>query len=161
MRFKLDANLILIWLGALFGTFFLDIDHLIWWFVTHPENEDSIEVNTVWKTHGFKGIKEIYRCLERYHFTHNRLIFHSAVFQIILLLLAFYLLSSGGDVFGSALIMSVNLHLLKDEWWDYLKRKEGLTDWLFWQVEGFTGKNPTVYLIIVSLIFLLLTGLLI
>lgn len=161
LRFKFDANLILLWTGALVGTFLLDIDHLLWWFYLHPEKEDSVEVNEIWKTKGFKGAKEIFRCLERYHFTHNRLVFHSAVFQVVLLLLAFYFLTSSGDLFASALIMAVNLHLLKDEWWDFFKRRENLADWLFWQIKGFTMNNLNIYMAVISSVFLMLTVLLI
>jgi len=166
LRFRLDWNLLGLWLGALLGTFFLDIDHLIYWFVTNAEKSDSIEAKKTVETKSFsiKGkIKELYRILKVNHDSHTRLVFHSVVGQAILLILAFYLLTSGGSIFGSAFIISINLHLLKDEWFDFFDgKKQHLSDWLFWQVRGIsTEKHLSIYLIIVSALFLVLTGLLI
>lgn len=167
LRWKLDFNLFWLWLGAAVGTFFLDIDHLVYWLVTDPEKEDSKEARetirrSTTSTTGITSItgrlRELYVLLKRVHFTHTRLIFHSALGQIILLILAFYLLTSGGSVFGSAFIMAMNLHLLKDEWVDYQKDKGHLADWLFWQIKDEGIKSYTrEYLIGASLIFLGLT----
>lgn len=153
------------WGGALFGTFFLDIDHLFFWFVTRTETQDAIEARgIIQRTRGIRGIrrtreitKELYKLLKKVHFTHTRLVFHSVVGQVVLLILAFYLLTSGGSVFGSAFILSVNLHLLKDQWVDYQKNKGHLADWLFWQIRGGSEKTLKVYLSVVSLVFLCLS----
>ena len=152
--------------GAVLGTFFLDIDHLIYWFITHPEKEDSKEAGEAVRGLKIGNIREkakgLFILLKKVHRTHTRLIFHSVIGQIILLVLAFYLLTSGGSILGSAFIMSINLHLLKDEWQDYFKDKKHLIDWLFWQVRAeIPEKQLTVYLVIVSLVFLGMTGLLI
>lgn len=153
------------WGGALVGVFLLDIDHLFYWWYLHPEKEDSTQAKGIWNQKNLKlkeKARKLFELLQKYHQTHNRLMFHSAISQIVLLLLAFYLLTSGGNIFGSALIMSVNLHLLKDEWVDFLKNKDHLKDWLFWQVRE-TGLMVYVreYLAVVSAIFLLLTILLV
>lgn len=163
LRFKIDAALVFLWLGGLTGTFLLDIDHLLYWFVTHPEKEDSQEAKALWQQKGLGGYVQLYQLVQKTHYTHDRLIFHSAVFQVILLVLAFYLVSSGGSFFGSGLIMSVNLHLLKDEWQDYAKRGESeVVNWLFWQIRGIpVQKYLNLYLIIVSLIFIGLSWLLV
>lgn len=171
LRWKFDLNYLWLWVGALTGTFFLDIDHLIYWFVTHPEEKDSREAREIlsggW-TRGTRGprrireilgkLKELYLLGQKHHNLHLRLIFHSVVGQVVLLLLAFYIISSGGSIFASALVMSINLHLLKDEWQAYFEDKEGLSDWLFWPVRGVpTGEYLGVYLGGVSLLFLALT----
>ena len=159
LRWQLDWGLIGLWLGAFLGTFFLDIDHLVYWFVTKPFQPDSIQAKEIWKTKGFKGLKELKNLLELSHATHTRLVFHSVVGQAVLLILAIYLLTSGGSVFGAAFILSLNLHLLKDEWTDFLaNKKEHLGDWLFWQIRGVNpAKNLSVYLLIVSFLFFGLT----
>lgn len=158
-------GLLEIWGGAMLGTFFLDIDHLLYWFVVHPEKEDAKEARGVWSLGNLgvaKKVKKLYGLLKKVHFAHNRLIFHSVVGQAILLILAFYLITSGGSIFGSAFILSINLHLLKDEWQDYFCSKIHLIDWLFWQIKGVvTEKQLTIYLIVVSLVFLVMTRLLI
>jgi hypothetical protein len=160
LRWQFDLNLVWLWMGALLGTFLLDLDHLIYWFYAHPEAEDSKYAKVLARTGNYKGL---YSLLVRYHQTHNRLIFHSVLFQVILLIVAFYVLTAGGSLLGSALVLSMNLHLLKDEWFDYLgKRKEELTDWLFWQVREIpVSKYLNVYLVVVTLVFLLLSALII
>jgi hypothetical protein len=155
-RWQFDLSLAWIWAGALLGTFLLDLDHLIYWFYAHPEAEDSKYAKVLARTGNYKGL---YALLVRYHQTHNRLIFHSAIFQVILLIVTFYVLTAGGSLLGSALVLSMNLHLLKDEWFDFWKnRKEELVDWLFWQVREIpVSKYVNVYLVAVTLVFLLLT----
>lgn len=157
LRLKIDAGLVFLWLGGLFGTFLLDIDHFLYWFVVHPEKEDSVVARRILldKSMKLKGkLKEWYLLLEKWHFTHRRLIFHTALFQVILLVLAFYIISSGGSFFGSGLVMAACLHLLKDEWQDYQKDKERLADWLFWQIKGIpVQKYLKLYLAAASLIF--------
>jgi len=158
-RLKLDINLVLIWLGGLLGAYFLDIDHLIYWFVTHPEREDSKQAKILFEENNWGGL---YRLLTVSHSSHTRLVFHTVLSQIVLLILAFYILSSGGSLFASAFIMSINLHLLKDEWWQYLQgARASLADWLFWQVRGIaTEKYLAFYLAAVTIIFGGLTALL-
>lgn len=150
-----------LWLGAAIGVFLLDIDNVLYWFITHPEKEDSKEAKNIWNQNSLKfkeKLKKLYDLGQKWHNTHNRLMFHSAVAQVVLLLLSFYILTSGGSIFGSALIMSINLHLLKDVWTDFFERKEYLKDYLFWQVrEPKIKEHIGEYLIIVSLIFLILT----
>jgi hypothetical protein len=159
LRWQFDWGLIGLWLGAILGTFFLDIDHLVYWFVTKPFQPDSIQAKEIWKTKGFKGLKELKTLLEQFHATHTRLVFHSVIGQAVLLLLGFYLITSGGSIFGAGFILSLNLYLLKDEWQDYLaNKKDHLSDWLFWQVRGINpAKNLSAYLLIVSILFLGLT----
>lgn len=158
LRGKIDISLLWIWLGMSVGTFLLDIDHFIYWFVTHPEEEDSKEARMVWEKKGIGGMGEMGELLGKCHQAHTKLIFHSLVLQAVLLLLAFYILTSGGSLFASAFILAINLHLLKDEWQDYFRSPARLNNWLFWQVRGInTEKYLDFYLTAVSLIFLLLT----
>lgn len=171
LRWKFDLSYFWLWTGALLGTFFLDIDHLVYWFITHPEEKDSIEAREIWsggRTRGarwtrrtretIERLKELYLLGQKFHDTHNQLIFHSVVGQTILFLLTFYILSSGGSIFASAFMMSINLHLLKDEWQGFFVDKKNLSDWLFWQIKGMPKeKYLGVYLGGVSLLFLGLT----
>lgn len=170
-RWRFDLSLVWLWLGALVGTFLLDFDHLIYWFITHPEEEDSKEAEGIISdkmrtTKGFERIKAIikdfYELLQRVHHSHTRLIFHSIVGQAILFILAIFVLTSGGSIFGSSLIMAANLHLLRDEWTDFGKNKDHLADSLFWQIrEPKLREYLKEYLVGVSLVFLILTWLLI
>jgi len=156
LRGNLDFSLVWLWGGAFLGTFLLDIDHLLFWFWTQPEQGESIQARALFKMANYRGL---YTLLKQTHETHNRLIFHSAIFQVVLLLLAFYILTATNNLFGAGLVMAMNLHLLKDEWFDWFRgRKEALSDWLFWQIRGVVMKNYlNLYLAVTSIIFLILT----
>ncbi len=166
LRFKLDWSILFLWFGAFVGTFFLDIDHLIYWFVTHPEKNDSIEAKRILDLRNLRLLgregktMKLFQLGQETHNTHTLLIFHSVVGQIILFILAIFVLTSGGSIFGSAFIMAINLHLLKDEWADYRKDKNHLSDWLFWQIREPKAKlYLNEYLIVVTLLFLIFSGL--
>lgn len=156
LRFTIDINLLWIWLGAIVGTFILDLDHLIYWYILNPEVEDSVLARALIKNKDFRGT---YRLLQKTHQSHTKLVFHTVLLQLVLLVLAIYLLSSGGSFFGSALIMAANLHLLKDVWQDYIFRgKTAVIEWFFWQIKVIDiEKYVDIYLILVSLLFVFLS----
>lgn len=168
LRGKVDWGLLGLGLGAFGGIFLLDVDHFFYWFLTNTDKEDSQAAKKIWETRGkgFSGFrqsfKKLWELLSENHKTHTRLVFHSLLGQIVMLILAIFVVTSSGSIFGSALILSLNLHLLKDEWEDFFRDKEHLADWLFWQVrEPKLKEHLGVYLGAVTLIFLLLTGFLI
>jgi len=167
LRFRFDLSLLLLWSGGLLGMFFLDIDHILYWFFYLPQKEDSKEAKLIWERRpaspakrgeGIRKLWEMGKLLEKYHTTHHRLYFHTAVFQTFFLIVTFFVLTSASNILMSSFVMSINLHLLKDEWGVYFKDKTGLSDWLFWQVKlASPQKTLKTYLIIVTLVFLLLT----
>jgi hypothetical protein len=156
LRGNFDFSLVWLWLGALLGAFLLDIDHLLFWFWLRPQEGESIQARALAKMSNYRGL---YTLLKQTHEAHNRLVFHAATFQVVLLLLTFYVLTATNNLFGAGLVMAMNLHLLKDEWFDWLKgRREALADWLFWQVRGvLMADYLNLYLIFVSVVFLILS----
>lgn len=155
-RGQFNFSLIWLWAGALLGTFLLDIDHLLFWFWTRPQEGESIQARALVKMGNYRGL---YTLFKQTHEAHNRLIFHTATFQVILLLLTFYVLTATNNLFGAGLVMAMNLHLLKNEWFAWLRgEKEALVDWLFWQVRGIAmGNYLNLFLAGVSIIFLILS----
>jgi hypothetical protein len=156
LRGNFDFSLAWLWSGALLGTFLLDIDHLLFWFWLRPQEGESIQARALAKMSNYRGL---YTLLIQTHEAHNRLVFHTATFQVILLLLTFYVLTATNNLFGAGLVMAMNLHLLKDEWFDWFKgRREVLSDWLFWQVRGVAMMDYlNLYLAGATIIFLILT----
>jgi len=156
LRGKLELSLVWLWTGALLGTFLLDVDHLLFWFWTRPQEGESIQARALVKMGNYRGL---YTLFKQTHEAHNRLIFHTATFQVILLLLTFYVLTATNNLFGAGLVMAMNLHLLENEWFAWLKgEKEVLADWLFWQLQGIAMRNYlNLFLAGVSIIFLILS----
>lgn len=153
-KWSVGWQLASLWLGGLAGTFLLDIDHLIYWFYFRTEKQDSQIAKILWQKRDFRGLLML---LGRYHDTHTRLVFHSFLFQIVLLIFSFYIFSSVGSYFGSGLVAALNLHLLKDEWEEFFEKKyDHLNDWLFWQVKRKVNfELQKIYLLSVTLIFLI------
>lgn len=154
---RLGFGLFLLWLGALLGTFLLDLDHIL--LGLDPANKTwwAQKFRFFWQK---KRFREAICHLIETHLEHNRLIFHSVLFQPILLVLSFFVLTSTGSLCGTGLVMSMNLHLLKDEWqclWE-----KGSLDWLFWPLKRKPDKRgQRSYLLAVTFFFGLLSLLLI
>lgn len=155
-RGQFDFSLFWLFSGGFLGTLLLDIDHLLYWFFLQPQEEESGQAKILLKTKNYRGL---YLLLQRNHQSHNRLVFHTATFQIVLFLLAFYLLTARASLFGIGMVMAMNLRLLKDEWFDFFRgRKQELADWLFWQVGGVAlADYLSLYLLAASFGFLILT----
>lgn len=162
---RFDWGLVDLWLGGILGTFVLDFDHFWYWFVSHPEAEDSQRAKEIWenKEKGIRGVtramRSFYLLLQETHFTHTRLVFHSVLGQVVLLVLAIFVVTSGGSLLGTSLVLTAFLHLLKDEWADFKKDPRHLEDWLFWQIkEPGIGRFLSGYLVLMSLAFVVLTA---
>lgn len=104
--------------GGLLGTVLPDLDHLIYVYFLQPQDLTSQRVNYMVQK------REIWPTLELLASTRSErkgLIFHTAFFQIILVVLSFLVISSSGSVFGRGLVLAFMLHLLVDELLDLLK----------------------------------------
>ena len=154
LRWSWHLNLICLWLGGLVGAFLLDIDHLIYFFVTNPHELTSQRVRRLFEQRRFKEGLFLMAdtVLER-----PRLSLHNALFQVILCVLALFVLTSTNNLFGAGLVMSLALHLLKDEFQDLKKDANHLRNWLFWQFKFEVSlQNQKIYLVLMTLIFILL-----
>ena len=113
------------WLGGLAGVFMPDLDHLIYVFFLGPQELTSQRVNFLW------GRKEYKRLIELLYETRSErrgLIFHTIFFQIIFLVLTFWLMSSSASLFGKGLVLSFALHLSLYQLADLIEMKS-LTNW--------------------------------
>lgn len=116
-------------LGAGIGAYFIKIEQLIYVYYFYPDEFLSIEVRKLLKE---KNKKSAFLMLKNQVYQ-QRLAFRSALFQAVWLVLAFFTLTSTAGFFGKALVMAVGLHLLLDEWVDFLGKKN--ISWLFWQIK--------------------------
>jgi hypothetical protein len=156
-RLDLGIGLILLWVGGLVGTFLIDVDHIILGLDNQNKAVWAEKFRFLWQKRKYQSA--IYHLFES-HLEHRQLIFHSVLFQPILLIMTLFVLTSTGSLFGSGLVMSMNLHLLKDEWQCYQKEKN--LGWLFWPIKReFDQRAQRAYLVIVTFFFGLLTLLLV
>lgn len=152
LRWSWQWNLIWLWLGGFIGTFLIDLDHFIYLFFTNPHELTSQRAQRLWEQ---KHLKELVILTFNTTEERIRLAFHNVLFQLILFILCFFVLTSTGSLFGSGLVMSMALHLLKDEFHEWqVGREERLGQWLFWPIKMEVSlQNQKIFLIFMALLF--------
>lgn len=123
-----NIQILAAFLGIFFGSIILDADHLIFWYFLKPNIEESRLAKTTIKNY---DIKSLIKLINASHSTHHNLIFHHYFFQFILVLFTFFLFTSTNNLFVISLVVSLNLHLLIDEYLDYFINPKILQKWLF------------------------------
>lgn len=114
------------WIGGLVGLFLPDLDHLIYIFFLQPQELTSLRVNFLLDR------REVKRILELLYETRSErkgLIFHTIFFQLIFLILTFWIMSSSGSLFGKGLVLSFSTHLLVDQMVD-LNDMRSFDNWI-------------------------------
>lgn len=100
------------WLGGITGIFLPDIDHVIYIYFVKPQELTSQRVNYLLDRHNLRrSVELLYETRTERH----SLIFHSIFFQLIFLILTFWMMSSSGSLFGRGLVLSFALHLSVDQ----------------------------------------------
>lgn len=151
LRWDWQWNLLLFWLGGILGVFLFNLDHLFYFLVISPHELTSQRFQRLLEQKKFKEALVLMfdTTTERY-----RLPFHNALFQVILLVLCFFVLTSTNNLFGSGLVMGMMLHLLKDEVGELLsKQEERLKKWLFWQVNFEVSFDQQKLFVILMVLF--------
>ena len=141
--------------GLLLGTFFLDVDHLLYWFVLYPQKEESRKARQLWQEGGWR---ELLALLAENHKSHTSLIFHHFIFQAALLVLTIFILTSTAGLFGKGLILAIDAHLLADEWLDWQENPSHLQKWLFARTDLADAPLPSSWLKKYLLFYSILLG---
>ena len=121
-------NIIFLFFGLLFGSFFLDLDHLIYWLYLNPNIEESRLAQIAFKKHDFRSLLKL---LESTHHQHTNLIFHHFFFQVVMALISVFVFTSSNSPFAMAFLLALNIHLLVDEVYDLKSDPGHLQEWLF------------------------------
>jgi hypothetical protein len=86
----------------------------------------------------------------------KKLIFHTALFQIVFGVFAFFVASSGGSLLGTGLVLGFLLHILVDQLADLMEH-DNLHLWTTNFSFDFNKQQATVYWF-ANLVFLLVLG---
>ena len=108
------------WLGGAVGVLMPDLDHLIYVLFMCPQELTSQRISFLW------GKKEYRRIMELLYETRSErrgLVFHTIFFQVIFLVLTFWIMSSSASLFGKGLVLSFALHLSVDQLVDIVDMK--------------------------------------
>ncbi|MBU1127113.1 hypothetical protein KKF11_02110 [Patescibacteria group bacterium] len=135
IRFKLNFDLFFLLLGGVIGTALSDLDHLIFTFFVKPQEITSLRVKKYLQE---KKIKELIRLLIDTRHERKFLVFHSVVFQTVLIVLVFFVLTSSDSFLGTGMVMGLMLRSLTLQAKSLLSG-EDISNW-FWQF----GKKPNL-----------------
>ena len=118
--------------GLFFGAFFIDIDHILYWFIINPNKEESRLAKIIIKKKDFSNLIKL---LESTHKSHLSLLFHHSTTQIVLILISLFLFSSSNNIFAISFLLATNIHLSIDQIHILLKPHKidliNLQKWLF------------------------------
>jgi hypothetical protein len=145
-------------LGLLIGAFFLDIDHIIYWLYINPNTEESRLAQIALKKRDFDSIIKLIWSTQR---DHINLIFHHFFFQVVLVLISVFVFTSTSNTLAMAFLISLNIHLLVDQYEDYQQNPTHLQQWLFARESKqlpitYLGHYLGVFVILTLLLLLLL-----
>ena|SRR3989344_1811721 len=107
------------WIGGIVGTILPDIDHILYLYL-RPQELTTQRVGFLLDKH---EIKRTFDLLYETRSERKNLIFHTAFFQIIFLVLTFWMVTSSGSFFGRGLVLAFSLHLLVDQAIDLVDTK--------------------------------------
>ena len=103
---------LLFWFGGAVGTLLPDLDHVLYFYLIKPTELTSQRFNFLAQKH---EIKRMFILLYETRGERRDLIFHSVYFQIIFLVLTFWMMSSSSSLFGRGLVLAFALHLSIDQ----------------------------------------------
>jgi hypothetical protein len=113
------------WAGGILGTILPDIDHFIYIYLLRPQELTSQRANRMMTKRDLLGTL---RLLAETRYERTKIIFHTATFQLIFTILAFWVLTSSGSLFGRGVVLAFLLHMLVDEAVD-LNEMGNLSNW--------------------------------
>ncbi len=91
------------WIGGIIGTILPDVDHLIYIYVIKPTDLSSQRVASYINK---RDVKSAVRVLYESRIERVSLIFHTAHFQLIFLVLAFLVVTSSGSPLGRGIVLA-------------------------------------------------------
>lgn len=151
-----SLNYLFFWLGGIIGTVLPDIDHLLYIRFLAPQELTSQRVDYMLAKREFWPTLKL---LAETRSERKKLIFHTGLFQLIFLVLAFLVITSSGSLLGKGLVVAFFLHLIVDQGVD-LFATDGLVNWLGRYGINFDKPKATIYWVS-GIILTLLIGLLV
>jgi hypothetical protein len=149
----------LVWLGVLFGYYLPFIDHLFYAYILRPDSEVSKNIRNMISIRNLISIKKIRGLITYVNETREqreKLIIHTAYFQVVFMILTFYVLSSSGSMFGRGLVYGFSLKLLLGQVLQYLEKKE-ITNWFTEMPFSMDQHKTKAYLYANGLVLLIFT----
>ena len=120
-----DLDHLIFWLGGLIGILLIYIDHFVYAFFLNTSESVSQQAAGMANNKNYGKALEI---LLKGHSQKDRLIFHSALFQVVFIVFAFFVLTSTGSLLGRGIVLGMLSHLLVDMTQD-LSTEKNIDGW--------------------------------
>jgi len=140
------------WVGGLLGMFLPDLDHVIYVLFMKPQELTSQRMNYL------ANKKELYRAVQLLYDTRGErkgLIFHTVFFQLLFVILLFWIMSSSGSLFGRGVALSFAIHLLVDQIVDIIEL-ESFQNWLNMFPITISLHEAKIYWVVVAIVTLVI-----
>lgn len=136
----IDPRFIVFWVGGAIGAILPDVDHLIYVYLLKPHELTSQRATRMLS----RGeVFATFSLLANTRGERTQLIFHTAMFQLIFAVFAFFVISSSNNLLGRGLVLAFSLHLIVDQYLDF-KELGGLNHW-FKNLKLTLDKNQTIF----------------
>jgi len=149
-----SLSYVALWFGGIVGGVLPDLDQFIYIFYLRPYELSSQRVIYMLKNKKFFGAIRL-AFLTRAE--RSKLIFHSVLFQMVFLVLTFFVLTSSGSIFGRGLVLGFSLHLFSDQIND-LRNKGTIQSW-FGGTNMTLSENKRFYYILAVIVVICILGL--
>ena len=158
IRWDISLELILLWLGGVFGILFEWVDRLAYIYFTKPHEQLSFQAKSLISQ---KRYKDAIVLIDSRKHEQKNLSVGSILFLMVWVVAAFFVITSTGSAFASGMVMAIGLSVLVEMYGDW-NNLEKLKGWLFWQIKrGFSDAEAKSVVVIFSALFVVLTLLLI
>ncbi len=141
------------WVGGIVGNFLPDLDHFIYVYFLRPHELTSQRVGYMM---GKRNLSRSLSLLAETRSERTKLIFHSGLFQLIFIVLAFLVVTSSGSLFSRGIVLAFFLHLLVDQAVD-LVETGNMDNWTGGYSLEISRNQAKVYWLIMLLILVLLS----
>ena len=139
------------WLGAIAGTFMPDLDHFIYFYLLNPQEFTSQRIQLMIHQRQYPRVLDLLYVTRS---ERKQLIFHSGYFQIIFLVLFFWIMTSSGSFFGRGIVFAFFLHLLIDQAIDF-QETGNLDNWFMKLNIQLSRDRQIVYFVVNCLLFVI------
>lgn len=148
VHWQLKFSLFFFWLGVFLGYCLFFADQLVYCYFQAPHELGSQRVKRFFSQ---KQYQEGFFGLFRNQEERGKLIFHSVFFQVILLVVSLFVLTSSASLLGKGLVLGLLFHSLFDQLESFRERGQ-INNW-FWQFKG--ASNSQLQAIYAGAVFLL------
>jgi len=144
-----------LFLGFIVGNTIIETDHFIHWYYLDPNNQESKIARQLIKN---KQIKSLLKLMAETAQFHTSLIFHHVIFQLVFLVITFFVFTSTSSIIGKSTVFFLNINLLIKQLFQLFQNPSYLQKWLFARLDKQLPKSKLAYYIYllagINLIFL-------